>query len=235
MVRMESVRRIESVLPLQDCTVHVWGVHVDRLLNRTDDFNRILNGREQERAKRYLKTADREAFIVARGALRILLAAYTGSKAAEIEFSYAASGKPSVTATDVAFNVSHSADWAVVVLGRNMNLGVDIERIREDVDVEAVAKRFLLPSEQEWLLKAEDPCRSFFDLWVKKEACVKARGSTLFNGLSGFRVPFDDDAESEGWFFRRLEAGSRYVAAVVADCDVTDVICYDFGGLEWEN
>jgi phosphopantetheinyl transferase len=78
----------------------------------------------------------------------------------------------------------------------------------------------------------------FFQLWARKEAYVKARGSGLFQELSGFSVPVDNGnlpevGEKDGWIFQRLEAGSKYAAAMVTDKESDSVPCYDFGGLEW--
>ena len=75
----------------------------------------------------------------------------------------------------------------------------------------------------------------FFHLWARKEAYVKACGSTLFSELSSYSVPIEEHGEKDDWIFQRLEAGSEYAAAVVTDKPLTDVPCYDFGGLKWEN
>jgi len=75
----------------------------------------------------------------------------------------------------------------------------------------------------------------FFQLWARKEAYVKACGSTLFTELKRVSVPIEDGIEKDGWFFHYLEAGSKYAGAVVTDQPLATMPCYDFGGLKWEN
>lgn len=75
----------------------------------------------------------------------------------------------------------------------------------------------------------------FFQLWARKEAYVKACGSTLFTELGTFSVPLGERAKKDGWFFHRLEAGSKYAAAVVTDRELASVPCYDFGGWKWDS
>ncbi len=64
---------------------------------------------------------------------------------------------------------------------------------------------------------------------------MKACGSTLFTELSSLTVPLTECGEKNEWIFQRLEAGSKYAAAVVTDQPLTDVPCYDFGGLKWQD
>jgi phosphopantetheinyl transferase len=66
-------------------------------------------------------------------------------------------------------------------------------------------------------------------LWARKEAYVKACGSTLFSELKRMSVPIEASAEKDGWFFHRLEAGSKYAAAVVSNKPVAQLPCYNFG------
>lgn len=135
----------------------------------------------------------------------------------------------------VAFNVSHSGDWVVLAFGRDRNVGVDVERIKWDMDVQSIAARYYSPEEQLAVEQAKDSHLLFFRIWARKEAYVKACGSTLFNELKRMSVPLEDGAEMDGWYFQRLEAGSNYAAAVVTDKPVDKIPCYDFGGLKWES
>jgi 4'-phosphopantetheinyl transferase len=194
----------------------------------------MLNDDEQEKAGRFYREADRHASIVSRGALRVLLAGYGGMKAEKIRFRYSQNGKPYVPDSGITFNVSHSGEWIVLGIGRNRRIGVDIEAVRRETDVLAIATRYFLPEEVALISDAEDSCAVFFRLWARKEAYVKACGSALFRELSAFQVSLEE-GERDGWFFHDLEAGSRHAAAVVTDRPVLQLPCYDFGGLRWEN
>lgn len=232
---METITDIRQLPELDGDSIHVWGVHVPDVRDRLDALGGVLSEQEKEKASRFRREADRESSIAARGALRVLLSGYAGVSAAALDFCYSENGKPHVVDSDVDFNLSHSGDWVVLAFGRNRNIGVDVEKIKWTMDVRAVAARYFAPDEVDLIVNAADPHTMFFQLWARKEAYVKACGSTLFSELSRFPVPIEERGEKDGWIFQRLEAGSQYAAAVVTDRPLSRVPCYDFGGLEWRN
>ena len=254
---METVEHIRQLPGLGDGTIHVWGIHVPGIRERIIALHELLSKSEQEKAARFHREGDRQSSIAARGALRVLLSGYTGVPAGEIGFEYSENGKPHLVPPassrlpagrgrqdacgtemgrqgcpphEVSFNVSHSGEWVVLAIGRNRNIGVDVEMIRREMDVLAIASRYFTPEETAQIENADDLHATFFHFWARKEAYVKATGSALFRELSSFAVPFED-SEKEGWHFRRLEAGSKYAAAVVTDQPVQQLPCYDFSGL----
>jgi 4'-phosphopantetheinyl transferase len=253
---MESIADIRQLPDLGEETIHIWGVHVPDVLDRLEMLHSSLCVEEQETAARFCRDSDRQSSIAARGALRALLSVYTGIPATEIEFSYSGNGKPSLVppassrlskkqgrqdaCNTISFNVSHSGEWVVLGFGRNRNIGVDVEKIKRAMDVRAIAARYFAPEEIKLIDTADDQHAMFFQLWARKEAYVKARGSGLFQELSGFSVPVDkgtlpEVGEKDGWIFQRLEAGSKYAAAMVTDKKSAHVPCYDFGGLKWDS
>ncbi|VGO19021.1 4'-phosphopantetheinyl transferase family protein [Pontiella sulfatireligans] len=251
---METIDDIRHLPELDQDTIHIWGVHVPDVLDRIDVLHAVLCNAEQEKAARFHREADRHSSIAARGALRVLLSGYTGVPSSELEFQYSENGKPSLVpqasrllragqgrrdACDtIAFNVSHSGDWVVLAFGRSRQVGVDVEMIKEEMDVMPIASRYFTPEEAALIENAEHSCAVFFQLWARKEAYVKACGSGLFRELSSFSVPIEngrlpDRGEKDGWIFQRLEAGSKYASAVVTDKALDDVPCYDFNALKW--
>ncbi|MEE9369548.1 MAG: 4'-phosphopantetheinyl transferase superfamily protein [Pontiella sp.] len=232
---MEIIEDIQQIPEMREDIIHIWGIYVPDMLDRLDQLHSVLCEKEQEKAARFHRESDRQSSIAARSALRILLSRYTGISATDIVFDYSENGKPHVNDSDIDFNVSHSGDWVVLAFGRNRNIGVDIEKIKREMDVLAIASRYFTPEEIEIMKKAGDQHGTFFQLWARKEAYVKACGSALFRELSNYSVPLAEGAEKDGWIFRSLEAGSKYAAAVVTDRVVASVPCYDFGGLKWDS
>ena len=229
---MEPVEHIKNLPRLGNDAVHIWGARVRDLDDRLENLKALLSAGETAKAERFLRAPDRASSIVARGALRLLLSGYTGVPAAELRFQYMETGKPYIEDSEIAFNVSHSGEWVVLAIGRNRNLGVDVEKVRREMDVTAIASRYFTPEEAALIESSEDAHALFFHHWSRKEAYIKAIGSSLFRELSTFAVP-NDDCEKDGWFFQRLEAGSTYAAAVVSDQPVMALPCYDFAKLSW--
>lgn len=239
--------------------IHIWGARVPDLEGRLEDLKSLLSTEESVKADRFYRPADRASSIVARGALRVLLSGYTGLPATELRFQYLETGKPFLAVPqasclprgseasrleaggtieeqqkypphEIAFNISHSGEWVVLAIGRNRNIGVDVEKIRRDMDVMSIASRYFTPEEAALIESSDDIHALFFHHWSRKEAYVKAIGSGLFRELSSFSVP-NEDAEKDGWIFQRLEAGSKYAAAIVSDQPINSVPCYDFAAL----
>ena len=232
---MQIINNIRSLPDLSTDKIHIWGVEVPRMAHRMADLEAQLSTSELDKAGRFRRELDRHASIVARGTLRVLLGGYTDLTPTDVQITYAESGKPHLAGSNVEFNVSHSGDWIVIAVGRNRAIGVDIEKIRRDIDLLPLVERYFLPEEQVHIKAATDPHVSFYQHWVRKEAYIKACGSTLLRELKRISVPLEDGAEKNGWFFHYLEAGSTYAAAVVTDKPLEGMPCYDFGALQWEN
>ncbi|MBN2684366.1 MAG: 4'-phosphopantetheinyl transferase superfamily protein [Pontiellaceae bacterium] len=226
---MEIVDHIYKLPALSEEAIHIWGVHVPEVQDRAAEIESVLSAREREKAARFRREADRASSIAARGALRILLSGYSGLPAPAITFSYTDNGKPFIKNSDIAFNLSHSAEWVLIAISQGRKIGVDIEKVKRTMKVERVAERYFSAEEQSAIQTSADPCALFFELWARKEAYVKACGSTLFSELKRISVPIEATAEKDGWFFHRLEAGSKYAAAVVSDKPMEKLPCYNFG------
>lgn len=239
---METIEHIRNLPELGNAAIHIWGANVSMLENRLDDLKALLCEAEVAKADRFSRASDRASSIVARGALRLLLSGYTGVPAVELVFQYSENGKPFLVSPassrlqdagdTVSFNVSHSGDWVVLAIGRNRSIGVDVEKVRREMDVMPIASRYFTPEEAKMIESAEDQHGLFFHHWARKEAYIKAIGSGLFRELSTFAVP-NDDGKKDGWFFQRLEAGSQYRSAVVTDQPIEEMPCYDFNMLNW--
>lgn len=232
---MEKFDYIKPLPPLDDDGLHIWRVHVPAQGSRLDALAALLSEKELAKADRFRRASDRASSIMARGALRLLLSGYTGIPASELAFTYSETGKPHLAvplgACDaLSFNVSHSGDWVMLAIGRNRQVGIDVEKVRRKRDVQSIASRYFTPEEAARINRAADPHALFVHHWVRKEAYVKALGSALFRELSTFAVP-NEDGEKDGWFFRRLDAAPDYAAAVVSDQPLLDVLNDDFATL----
>ena len=97
---------------------------------------------------------------------------------------------PDAHASAPHFSVSHSGDIVLIAFARNHDVGVDVEAIRNDLDVIEIAQRFFAPGEVSELLglPAASRVRAFFEGWTRKEAYLKARAEGIAYGLNRFAV-----------------------------------------------
>src|SRR6185503_3235317 len=99
--------------------------------------------------------------------------------------AYGPHGKPALREGNplgLRFSLAHSGERALVAVGRERELGVDLERLREGVDHGAIAERFFPPDEAARLRRLPEGRRAaaFFAAWVCHEARLKAQGTGLF-------------------------------------------------------
>jgi 4'-phosphopantetheinyl transferase len=186
----------------------------------------VLSPDEISRAERFHFEKDRLHFIRCRTALRFLLGDYLKFPPNEVRFEYLRGGKPHLVPEQnpevLQFNVSHSAGMALIAVCGEHRMGVDVERIREDVDTAALAQRFFSLRERTGLgtLPAQLRVRGFFACWTRKEAFLKATGEGLAFPLADFSVTThpDNDPRLEG-IKGDMRAGDKWL---LADVDVGD-------------
>ena len=146
-----------------------------RIILLTESRPVLLTAQEAGRAGRFHFERDRIRWTRARSALRGILAEAADASPLELEFALGPHGKPSLPAhPGLEFNLSHSGDYALVAIARDCPVGVDIQQIREKIDMSAMLRRLGendLPS---------DPAE-LFHRWTRREARSKAAGGALFD------------------------------------------------------
>jgi 4'-phosphopantetheinyl transferase len=155
---------------------------IDLMLEPTEDELRTLSADEQTRAARFAFANGRRRFRAAHVELRRLLAARTGQSPGALEFANGPFGKPALLGgAACAFNLSDSADVALVAIAPEGELGVDVEVLRAVDDGLDLARRNFTDSECAELgsVATEARDRAFLRCWTRKEACLKAIGSGL--------------------------------------------------------
>lgn len=140
----------------------------------------LLSKQELERSNTYLHSNDTYLSIVAHGLKRLLLSELLGISADELLFSTTAKGKPvCLNQQAPTFNISHSQQWAAIVIAHDMHVGVDIEFPRT-IDYAAFADSALTNQEYNEFKQRKYETLFFLERWSQKEAISKACGMGLF-------------------------------------------------------
>jgi 4'-phosphopantetheinyl transferase len=166
--------------PRPDGEIHVWEADLDR---GEWPSPRRLPPPERERAERIRRAPARRRWVAARWALRGVLARYLGGEPAAVELGVEANGKPRLAPAGVPlrFNLSHSHDLAVVAVTLAREVGVDVEWIDRERDLERLAPRALGPRGAEAVRAAPAASRPevFHAAWARREAIGKCLGVGL--------------------------------------------------------
>jgi 4'-phosphopantetheinyl transferase len=195
--------------------VRVWRVALDQPPARVRELSALLDRAERERAAGFVRDVDRDRFVVAHAALRRILGDWVGAAPASLRFHAGPNEKPLLRGGP-HFNLSHSDGVALIAVSARGPVGVDVERVRPDCDVDAVAGRWFAPAELDRLRSVcgEERRARFFRLWTCKESCLKAGGLSL----GAFeRIAVSARPRGSRWRIAELRPAPGYVAAVAVD------------------
>jgi 4'-phosphopantetheinyl transferase len=225
--------------------VHVWRTDLDMAAVDLAKLRRILSAEELERADRFRFEADQRRAAIGRGYLRLLLGKILDVPANRLRFECEQFGKPKLIPMDglpLQFNVSHSGGLVLIAIAVGRAVGIDVERIRTDLDFDGVAARFFSANECKMLASLAGPRRyeAFFTCWTRKEAYLKAKGVGLSAPLDQFDVSFlpdeeprllatrHDPGEVARWRLQSLSLSADYVAALAAQGSNWKLKCWDW-------
>ncbi len=226
--------------------VHVYRILLDLPEADIQYFASLLSNDEHQRAERYLFSKHRARFIASRAQTRMILGRYIGLRPEEVALSYNAYGKPLLDSQSgngsLHFNVSHSHDLGLVAVTAGSEIGVDIEKVRPDIDYTHISRQFFSQGEIDRLLNLplDEQVEAFYNIWTRKEAFIKGRGTGLSTPLDQFEVSLNGDAfaqsvqaspEIEGaceWTLCELKPGTGYVANMAVHADQWQLSCWQW-------
>jgi 4'-phosphopantetheinyl transferase len=176
--------------------------------------------------------------IVSRAALRSILSRITEAPLEAIEISRSRFGKPFLkdAACRLQFNVSHTDHLTLIAISQGAPVGIDVEYVSIDIDVDAIAQTVLTTAERQVLDVAPSSARirAFYQLWTRKEALLKAAGVGL--GVEpqsldvctidarSFRLNSvgEDDHETRDWKLEDLVPSACHIGALAYSSSICD-------------
>jgi 4'-phosphopantetheinyl transferase len=193
----------------------------------------LLSTRERARAGRLKRPDERRRSLQAHCAVRRVLALQLGVDPGYLEFDTTDTGKPFLAkpAQALQFNLSHSDRHGLIAVAEDRSVGVDIEMTRPMSDLLEVAVGVATAREIDLLrqLPAGEMHSSFFDLWTRKEALLKAIGRGFLLdprqvevGIGPGRSYVTFDARI--WTVETLSVGASVRAAVAIEGEFTTAL-----------
>lgn len=229
-------------LLLKQGSLHIWRASLALPAEERESLEGVLSAEERDECSRFVRPEDRARCTASRASLRVVLARYLLKDPRALSFTPGTSGKPSMDGSQgadgegpVQFNISHAGDLALIAVTRGLRVGIDVERMREVPDMEAILNGFFSEQETAWLRsrEGEERTRAFFLLWTRREAAAKALGIGLFDCFARFVLPPSDRARSgfrielpdvdapagliQDWWMRDLLPAPGYAGAVCVE------------------
>ncbi len=193
--------------------IQIWSCDIDRLDSSFFEKElRILPRSIQNEISRYQRPADQQLRIAARYMLRSSL------KQNNLLFNLNdwqtdAHKKPFIPG-HFNFNISHSHRLSIIAVATSpIPIGIDIEK-KKSINTQALST-FLHPEEEEWISNSSSRLQSFYTIWVKKEAALKAIGTGLLPGLKEFSCIHDSVSHrGKPWYFFPIHINQEYCCCI---------------------
>lgn len=243
---MTEFKTAPKTINLSAEQIDVWLVDLQQDNKTVQRVYQLLNQDEQARADRFHFERHRRRSIVARASLRKILSTYQSALTpTDWQFTYGEQGKPALipeqNKQQLAFNVSHSHELALIAISKQHELGIDIEYFRADRAGLALAERFFSAQEVAYLqqLPTAEQQPAFFAIWTRKEAFIKAIARGLSFPLDKFAVNIkqqranlamidDRDIAVDDWQLSGFNPAEGYHAALCHAPSVKRINYYRF-------
>ena len=158
-----------------------------------------LSADERERHRRFYFADDRRDYAAAHDLLRRSLSRHGSTPPEAWTFAADAMGKPFLTGlrrddsdssqppSSLSFNLSHTRGLVACAVTWETEVGVDVERVDRQIEIDGLARRYFSDMEVAALGRRRDATARavhFFELWTLKEAFLKAIGTGLSQPLA---------------------------------------------------
>ncbi len=190
--------------------------HSFLLENYIDSFSSEF----KQRVLRYRRWQDAQLSLLGRLLLKKGLRECFGIN--HFEISYTNNKKPFLKDLDIQFNISHANDIVVCALSSS-NIGIDIEYIDKNIDIE-MFKSQMTGNEFKKVITSVNTQQSFFTYWTEKEAVIKSHGNGLLIPLKSFEI-IEDIAviDSQKFYVKKIDIDSRYKCCIATSDEKSDL------------
>lgn len=222
--------------------LQIWKIPLNIAISELQSLFNILSQEEQQIALRFKFEKHYRRYVVSHAAMRNILAKQLNISHQKIIFEISGNGKPFIQKNPLQFNLSHSEEIAMLAISCHGDVGIDVEYMKDFVDVMGITQRFFHPIELNQLQKidAEDRLRHFYYCWTAKEAYLKAKGVGIANHLKMFAVDFQDISALKilwahkeliafnDWYIQAFEPQQNYIATVVSATKPKELIINEY-------
>jgi 4'-phosphopantetheinyl transferase len=214
---------------IKDNEIHIWIISINNYKNNYDYYS-LLSKQDRLIANGFLNEKVKKKYIYFHFALKNILSFYLKCSMKKIKFFHNKFQKPFLlrNSSAIEFNFAHSHNVAILALSKDNSLGVDIEKIKNLEQQQAIEDLFLTPNESRWLSRLPNSYRleGFYRLWTAKEAFIKAIGKGFYFDPKNidFYMPKNiinniiySSKEYNGWTLKNFIPLDGYMAALCSE------------------
>lgn len=157
----------------------------------------LLSEPERARAESFHNVVARRRFTSATALVKVAVAGWAGCDPFDVRLRRECPdcgrlhGRPEVVGGTPHVSLSHAGDRVAVALYEHGPVGVDVEQVNPDVDVDSMLGFVFGEAERRVFGAIEDPSarlQAFYHCWTRKESVLKATGDGLRLPMSNVTV-----------------------------------------------
>jgi 4'-phosphopantetheinyl transferase len=177
----------------------------------------LLDDAERARVHRKHRPDDRDELALSYALHRLVLGSVLGEDPAAVALDRDAAGRPCLAGDALHTSLSHADGFAAVAVSRHGAVGIDLELATRTADMLPIADHIWHPDEAKALasLPESEQATTLLQLWVRKEALLKAAGIGLSREMHSFVAPADQPLP-----LPLADGGDAVVRAIVRMLDV---------------
>ena len=202
---------------------------------------------ELARAASFKSVTHRRYYTLTRKYLRLTLSKYLLTPPDSINFFTAERGKPYIdpiqNTANISFNISHSDRFLVVVIVKGEEVGIDVELIKPVTNLDELAKHCMSSFEYSHFHSRHRSHKlaTFYRIWTRKEAYLKALGMGLYRDPQSFTLPLatsstalpiidNESALTKTWFVQPLNLFTRHacICSLVTTSEESVIKSYSY-------
>lgn len=191
-INVENINFSDTSSPVKKSVQNVFYGDAVSFVDNLPVFYNYLSDNEKKRADCYRLESDYLCYISAHALLRVELSKILCLTPKTVKIAQIDNGKPYLCESDIPFSLSRSKRLFVFTIGKACQLiGIDVEKINVNIDIAGISKSYYNPKEYEHIFsfkKASAQQRSFFEIWTRKEALLKAIGIGINTDLRNVQV-----------------------------------------------
>lgn len=216
----------EPFPPLLKGEIHLWTVSLDTSINQIEKLQSVLSPEEIKKTAYYKYEPLQHNYIVTQSVLRMLLSAYLDIRPVDVQMGVHKKGKPYlINDPSLFFNISNSQGICVYAFSRDVEVGIDVEKIRDLPDLDQLIEKNLTPRERKYFRKDPDKrLTRFFQFWTFKESFLKAIGEGMRLTPENLEFSLEDGTirlqftnygiDASGWQFKDFTREGNYTGAL---------------------
>ncbi|GAA0736787.1 4'-phosphopantetheinyl transferase family protein [Clostridium oceanicum] len=154
-------------------------------------LKRFLTNKEKNKLEKFVFEDDRKRYILSHGLLNYIFSDALGISIKNIKFYLGDKGKPKIkNKYKINYNISHSKELILIGFSKEKEIGIDVEKVYYNIDYKEISEAFFHPYDLLCYSNKSkiDEIKSFFKIWVVKEAYTKALGTGLSRSLDTFFI-----------------------------------------------